>query len=102
MALAGRHRRPERSVVDVYFVSVASRAVRSEVDRWVAANDSGEIEFITVDERWVAVHGHRNQFVEVAGTATRQGAPLAHDLDLALAMTREEGRFSRGGPHADA
>lgn len=90
MALAQRHRRPKRSIVDVYFVSVASQAVRSEVEQWVAANDSHEIEFITVEERWVAVRGRRNQFGEVTGTATRQGAPLAHDLDLALAMMREK------------
>ncbi len=75
--------------MDVYFVSVASEAEGSEVDQWVAANDSRAIEFITIDEGWVAVHGRRNQFVEVTGTATRQGA-LAHDLDLALAMMREK------------
>jgi hypothetical protein len=71
--------------VEVYFDAVVSQAERSEVERWVAANDSGEVEFIAIDDLWVGVYGRKSQFVGVTGTAPRHGS-LADDLDAALGV----------------
>jgi hypothetical protein len=68
--------------MDVHYDTVVSLADRSEIERWISANDSDEIDYITIGETIVSVHGSIDEVSGVTGTAPRQGDVFV-ELDVA-------------------
>ena len=84
--------------MEVHYDAVVSPADQSEVERWISANDLDEIDYITIGETIVSVHGSIDDFSGVTGTAPRQG-DLVTDLDAARDGMR---RFASAPPsHSD-
>ena len=65
----------------------APQAERAAVDAWLVATDCTGVTVITVEELAVVVHGTRNHFGTVSGTALRHGDLFA-ELLAALANMR--------------
>jgi hypothetical protein len=80
--------------MDVYYDTIVSSADREVVERWISENTSDDIDYITIDEGIVSVHGSVDDFSGVTGTAPRQG-DLGAELDAARDGMR---RFASGPP----
>ena len=80
--------------MDVYYDAIVSPADRDVVERWISENNSDDIDYITIDEGIVSVHGNIDDFSGVTGTAPRQG-DLGAELDAARDGMR---RFASGPP----
>jgi hypothetical protein len=78
--------------MDVYYDTIVSPADREVVERWISENNSGDIDYITIDESIVSVHGNIDEFSGVTGTAPRHG-DLGAELDAARDGMR---RFGSG------
>jgi hypothetical protein len=81
--------------MDVYYDTIVSPADRDVVEHWISANDSDDIDYITIDEGIVSVHGNVDDFSGVTGTAPRHG-DLSTELDAARDGMR---RFGSGPPN---
>jgi anti-sigma factor RsiW len=68
--------------MDVYYDTIVSPSDRDVVERWISENNSDDIDYITIDEGIVSVHGNIDDFSGVTGTAPRQG-DLGAELDAA-------------------
>jgi hypothetical protein len=80
--------------MDVRYDTVVSPADRSEVERWISANGCDDIEYITIDENIVSVHGNVDAVSGVTGTTERRG-----DLATELTAARDGMRRLATGPH---
>jgi hypothetical protein len=80
--------------MDVRYDTVVSPADRSEVEHWITANNSADIEYITIDENIVSVHGYVDAVSGVTGTTERRG-----DLATELTAARDGMRRLATGPH---
>jgi hypothetical protein len=74
--------------MDVYFDTPATEAERSEVEQWRTTNEAADIEYVSIEQPSVVVHGNTGHFVAITGTVRRHGK-LAGELDNALALMRE-------------
>jgi hypothetical protein len=81
--------------MDVYYDAIVSAADRDVVQRWISENASDDIDYITINEGIVSVHGNVDEFSGVTGTAPRQG-DLGAELDAARDGMR---RFASGPPN---
>jgi hypothetical protein len=79
--------------MDVHYDTVVAQTDRSEVERWISANESADIEYITIDDNIVSVHGSVDAFSGVTGTTERRG-----DLTKELTAARDGMRRLASGP----
>jgi hypothetical protein len=83
--------------MDVYYDAIMSSAEREVVERWISENNSDDINYITIEEGVVSVHGNVDDFSGVTGTAPRHG-DLSAELDTARDGMR---RFAARPPRPD-
>jgi hypothetical protein len=89
-------------MVDVYFER-ASDVDRSDVKRWCAELEDAGIHSVRIGHFAVLVHGQRDQFDTVTGTAVRHGN-LVSELNAALGdlrRARHRWRGQSGHPAGD-
>ncbi len=79
-------------VIDIYFDTFASTAEHAEVDQWCAAHDGVGIEYVSIDQAAVFVHGCTRRFEAIAGRVGRHGT-LADDLSAALVVMQRARGF---------
>jgi hypothetical protein len=65
----------------------ATQAERAAVDAWLVATDCTGVTDITIEDLAVVVHGTRNHYGTISGTALRNGDLFA-ELLAALASMR--------------
>jgi hypothetical protein len=84
-------------MMDVYYDTAMSPAEREVVERWINEINSDDIDYITIEDSIVSVHGRVDDLSGVTGTAPRRG-DLGADLDAARNGMR---RFGSGPRRSD-
>lgn len=74
--------------MDIYFDTPATETERSEVEQWCATQDATDVEYVSIDQPAVFVHGCKGDFEAVIGRVGRHGK-LAGELTAALAVMRD-------------
>ena len=79
-------------MIDVHCHDAVTTNEHAEIDTWLAATDTNDIETLVVGDRVVAIHGYRNNPLVLSGTAARHG-DLTGELDSAHLIMRRATKF---------
>jgi hypothetical protein len=79
-------------MMDVHCHDAVTNNEHDEIDSWITASDTNDIETLVVGDRVVAVHGFRNNPLVLSGTAARHG-DLTAELDAAHLIMQRATKF---------
>jgi hypothetical protein len=75
------------NAVDVQCHDDVTASEHDEIEEWIRAADTHDVQTVVVGDHVVAVHGYRRKPLALSGTAERHGK-LTIELTAALALMR--------------